>query len=209
MAHTSPSRSPKRARPSRRPRRPKTEDFQVHPADLGSLFAKRPLVWGEDESEYDTLLAKVTAAVMPTDIIEAIWVKDITDLTWEAQRLRRMKAALITRAGEGELMLFLEAIPDAGLIDGVRYSISSLVSGYTAGVDKAVTAIDRLLNLNAQDWNSLLARGLVNWLGQLEGIERMIAGAEARRSRVLVDLDRRREAARISRRRAEDIEDVS
>jgi hypothetical protein len=37
-----------------------------------------------------------SGAVKPTDIFEEIWVHDIVDLVWEAFRLRRLKANLMT-----------------------------------------------------------------------------------------------------------------
>jgi hypothetical protein len=68
-------------------------NLHVLSRDLGSLFAQRPLITGESEDEYDDLLSKVTSAVAPVDMIEAVWVKHIVDLIWEAQRLRRLKPA--------------------------------------------------------------------------------------------------------------------
>ncbi|PVE22126.1 hypothetical protein DC522_22710 [Microvirga sp. KLBC 81] len=210
MSHTSPVRSPKTARSPRRPRRPRNEDFQVHPTDLGSLFAKRPLVWGEDEGDYDTLLSKVTAAIRPTDVIEAMWVKDITDLTWEAQRLRRIKAGLLQASGQCALEMFLEGLPQPGLIDGVQYDVHRLASGYMSGLKLAVTLVERVLAEHGSDADGMMALGLANRLSDFDMIERMIAGAEARRNRALSELDRRREAAaRHSRLRATDVDDVS
>src|SRR4051794_40678372 len=86
------------------PRLPRQEadlpapDLHVLPRDLGSLFPERPLIAGESEGEYDDLLSKVTSAVAPADVIEAVWVKDIVDLIWESQRLRRLKASLLMAA---------------------------------------------------------------------------------------------------------------
>jgi predicted RNA-binding protein YlqC (UPF0109 family) len=37
-------------------RTPKNVDIHVHPSDLGALFAKRPVILGEAESDYDDLL---------------------------------------------------------------------------------------------------------------------------------------------------------
>jgi hypothetical protein len=44
---------------------------------------------------YEQLLAQVTAAVESADVIEEFWVRDVVDLTWEALRLRRLKAQLL------------------------------------------------------------------------------------------------------------------
>src|SRR6202030_1130933 len=59
-------------------------------------FGPAPLIEGEDAGAYDELLLRISAAVRPHDIFEEIWVRDIVDLVWEAFRLRRFKACLVT-----------------------------------------------------------------------------------------------------------------
>src|ERR1700682_5951683 len=59
-------------------------------------FGPAPLIEGEDAGAYDELLLRISAAVRPHDIFEVIWVRDIVDLVWEAFRLRRLKACLMT-----------------------------------------------------------------------------------------------------------------
>jgi hypothetical protein len=50
---------------------------------------------GEDSKAYDDLLAQVSGAVKPVDIIEEIFVHDIVDLTWEVFRWRRLETKLM------------------------------------------------------------------------------------------------------------------
>ncbi len=186
------------------------DDIQVHPANLGPLFAKRPLVLGEDEAEYDELLIRVTAAIRPCGIIESMWVKDVVDLMWEAQRLRRLKAELLKQAGRRALEEFLRSQPSAGLINGIQYSIPSLVASYAAGAKEAVTEVERILAQNGLDADTLMARALTNKLDEVERLERMLAGIDARRNRVLGEIERRRETlARQTRLVAEDVVDIS
>ena len=56
------------------------------PPEIEHLFGKRPLIMGEDPAVYDDLFARLAAGVKPGDIIEWLWVKDVVDLVWEAQR---------------------------------------------------------------------------------------------------------------------------
>ncbi|MBM1171012.1 hypothetical protein [Microvirga arabica] len=207
MTHTAGSRSAKTRRSSRRS---KPDHLLVHPVHLGSLFAKRPLAWGEDEAEYDDLLSRVTVALKPTDVIEAMWVKDITDLTWETQRLRRLKVTLLTRGAQDALEEQLQAIPEADVIDGVKYSLPSLVACYARGLHQAVTHIDGLLAKHGLDADEMTARAFAFHMDAIERIERMIAGIDARRSRGISDLERYREGGgRRSRMIADDVIDVS
>ncbi len=60
-----------------------------------SLFGPPPLLAGEDSKAYDDLLARVSGAVKPADIIEEIFVHDIVDLTWEVFRWRRLETSLM------------------------------------------------------------------------------------------------------------------
>src|SRR5258707_10033707 len=67
----------------------------TEPARL-SCFGPAPLFDGEDSAGYDELLARVSGAIKPADIIEEIWIRDIVGLTWEAMRLRRARVALLS-----------------------------------------------------------------------------------------------------------------
>jgi len=53
------------------------------PASLDFLGAA-PLLPREEVSGYDTLLARISGAVKPADILEEIWVRDVVDLVWDA-----------------------------------------------------------------------------------------------------------------------------
>jgi hypothetical protein len=59
------------------------------------LFGPAPLVEGEDEATYGEFLARISSAVKPKDFLEEIWVRDVVDLSWEALRMRRIKAKLL------------------------------------------------------------------------------------------------------------------
>ncbi|WP_404290599.1 hypothetical protein ACD578_02600 [Microvirga sp. RSM25] len=185
-------------------------DIQRFPKDLGGLFAKRPLVLGESEADYDELLSRTTAAVKPTDTIEAVWIKDMVDLVWESQRLRRFKASLLMGAGRQALTNLLATTKDAGQANGVRvFSVPELISAYTTGEVAAVTEVDMILRRRGLDIDTLMAQALAEKLDDLERIDRLIAGADARRNRALNELERRRDSfARRLRLAAQDVADV-
>ena len=75
--------------------------------DRLEIFGPPPLLEGESQEVYDTLLARVTGTVSPKDIIEEMWVYDIVYLVWEILRLRRLKVALFSSsAGRGLRKLY-------------------------------------------------------------------------------------------------------
>src|SRR3954470_18477484 len=81
------------------------------PARLAPFVLKPALLPGEREAEYLALVDAVSAAFLPTDAIEWLWVKDIVDYTWQAQRLRRLKADLIQRGADEALVSAAQAAP--------------------------------------------------------------------------------------------------
>jgi hypothetical protein len=175
-------------------RPPSGQEILVALNNLGMLFAKRPLALGESEQDYDSLLVNVSAAVQPDDAIETLSVKDIVDLRWETMRLRRLQASLLMSAARSILANLLR-IEDAGLIDGVRvFTVPDLLKGIADRDDKAIAEVEKVLAGRGKDLDAILAEALVDKLDEIGAMERMIAGADARQSRLLRDIDRRREA---------------
>ena len=70
-------------------------------AQLNELFGPAPLIPGEDPQLYAQLLALVTKAIAPSDILEAIWVRDMVELEWEIIRYRRIKTEFIVATAHG------------------------------------------------------------------------------------------------------------
>ena len=62
------------------------------PPGLETLLGPPLLLEGEDGAAYTALNQRIRDAVVPKDIIEDIWVRDVVDLVWETMRLRRFKA---------------------------------------------------------------------------------------------------------------------
>jgi hypothetical protein len=65
------------------------------PPRIRSLFGKPPIMVGENEADYEQLLASVCADVEPTNLQEWLLVKDIVDSEWELLRLRGIKVAML------------------------------------------------------------------------------------------------------------------
>ena len=117
-----------------------TELATVPPTDGGTIaaghleiFGPPPLLDGESQEVYDTLLARVTGAVSPKDIIEEIWVHDIVNLVWEIQRLRRLRVALLSSSvGRGLHKLYH---------DRDNYGMDSLIARWSAREPAAVKKV--------------------------------------------------------------------
>lgn len=205
------AKRPQAPTPAQDQRSPAVEptDLHVFPRDLGSLFTDRPLIQGESEADYDLLLAKVTAAVAPTDAIEEIRVKEVTDLTWEAERGKRLKASRIMAARKkGFDRLIAET--NGPYLQSAEPLKAAYNNALLQGEPAAIETFNRLLAERGLDLNAVMAMALSECLSDIEGYDRMIASAEARRNRALLEIERRRETlARWQRTVAEQVTTVS
>ena len=183
------------------PELPTTTAGSSQPPAALAFLGPAPLIEGERVEAYDELLARISAALQPADIIEDIWIRDIVDLVWEAFRLRRFKAQLMTaRAREG----VRESVQR--LLTGSATEVTTQWAAHDEAARKTVEATLASAGLSVED---VTARSLSVWIGDFERTERMIMTAEARRHAALRELDRHRATlARTLRRTIADVEDA-
>ena len=139
-----------------------------------------PLISGEDRAGYETMLAGVTAAVRPDGIVEEAWVRDVVDLIWDAVRLRRLKAALMTSSSADGMMAVLN-----GLSGGVAFTASR---AWARRDPEVVADVDYLLNEAGLGIDHVMAQTLHKRIDTVERIDRMAASAEARRAATLREI---------------------
>jgi hypothetical protein len=65
------------------------------PAGLKPLFDDPPLVGDEKWEDYDNFFSLVAADFSPRDVIEWLYTRDFTDLSWEIRRERKLKLVYI------------------------------------------------------------------------------------------------------------------
>jgi hypothetical protein len=148
-------------------------------------FGPAPLAEGEDAAAYDELLLRISSGVRPADILEEIWVRDVVDLTWEALRLRRLKAAILTMSAR-------KALAD-NLSKFVGFAkAEALARSWAAREADAVAIVSERLAAQGLALEALTAQGLTRALEPIERIARMIAQAEARRGAALREIERHR-----------------
>ena len=149
-----------------------------------NCFGPAPLFEGEDSAGYDELLARVSGAIKPADIIEEIWIRDIVSLTWEASRLRRARAALLAANRYTGVKRVLW--PMCGL------KAHDLSEQWARREDEAVAAVDRHLATAGLTMDAVMGQTLAIKIDLVERLERMIASAEMRRNATLREIERRR-----------------
>ena len=168
--------------------------------EANSFFGPPALLLDEDARFYDELAARIGAQVKPADILEEIWVRDVVDLVWEALRLRRLKASLLTSTAHTGLRRII----------GARLSIlaeEELPKRWAHNEPNARKQVDALLKSSNLDMDAVMANTLAYQLRDIERIDRLLASAELRRNAVLREIERHRTTLAATLRRAsEEIE---
>ena len=166
-------------------------------------FGPPPLLVDEDSAAYDSLLAHVSEAVKPSDVLEEIWVRDVVDLTWEVLRLRRLKASLL----------------NANLVEGMKHVLrvvlgdrevaESTADAWAMDERPAAAKVEKLLDSGVLSMDAVIAETFALKINDLERIDRMIMMGEARRNAALREVDRHRSTlAQALRKKIDDIEDA-
>src|SRR5882724_3196779 len=127
-------------------------------------FGPAPLIEGEDAGAYDELLVRISTAVRPADIFEEIWVRDIVDLVWEAFRLRRLKACLMTAGARAALASRLAPLVGGAQADGLARSWAARAPG-------ALAAVEEHLVTAGIGLEGVVAQGLCVELDNIERID--------------------------------------
>jgi hypothetical protein len=98
-----------------------------------------PLLAGESAGSYDELLARMTNALKPADIVEEVWVRDLVDLVWDTLRWRRLKTSLLAGCADEGMYRILDvmeverplltshrwAARDPATVEGVEAALAS------------------------------------------------------------------------------------
>jgi hypothetical protein len=136
----------------------------VPPDEVQALFGDPPLLRGEDDGLYYTLMEHFTKLVGPKDMMEWLWVKDMTDHTWEIRRQRRFK------------VLFVELQRDQVHHDREMFA-----------------SIQKPTPVPVPDSEKDSAEFFMSRIDRYKDVDRLIASAEVRRDRTLREIERRRE----------------
>ena len=160
-----------------------------------ALLGPRPLIDGEDGTNYDVILERISADVAPVDFVEEIWVRNVVDLVWESIRLRHLKSQLLRAAAHEGLARVLTPLLDWPSAD-------RLSRKWALGDEEAIAEVERLLGRAGLTIDAVMAQTLAARIDDVERIDRMVTTAEARRDAVLREIRSRRAAFGQALRRA-------
>jgi hypothetical protein len=146
------------------------------------FFGPPPLIAGEDQAQYEALRDRISAAVGPLNFLEDIWVNDVVNLGWETQRWRRLRAALLQAAALECIYKFFSHLPD----------YSWLAANWASREPAVVAEVDSALAADGLTRDEVMAGALALKIDEVERIDRMVAGAEARLNVALREIYRHR-----------------
>ena len=165
-------------------------------------IAPSPLLPGEQEAEYATLIARIVAVAQPRDAIEDLLTRDVIDLTWEVFRLRRVKAGILKASIHTGVERVLDGL---GYGQDQKYDYTQrLGKSWAAGDKKSRKEVMAALSAAGLTIDEVMAKTVESKLDSFERLDRMSASAEARRNNALREIDRHREALRGAVRQAID-----
>jgi len=166
------------------------------PAHLDFLFDDRPLLPDENEEQYDALLRSIVQQVKPADVIEAIWVKDVVDLIWQAKWLRRYRVQILVQArlkAVEDLILPSFRNSDASGLDlSLAVSTDALAAGWVTGNKSEKGRVDTILHERGLTAADVTAHGFLLNLPAIERIDRLSLAADQRRDALLREIERKR-----------------
>lgn len=169
------------------------------PRHLDFLLEDRPLLEGEDPQQYDALLRELVQELGPRSALEAICIKDVVDLIWEAKRFRGWKQQILGQArlkaiksllfpvivaNHQEIQFILGANPEV--------EAEALALGWLQGDKKAAASCEKLLRARGLTAADITAAAFHQALPEIERIDRMAAAADARRDTLLREIERKR-----------------
>ncbi len=143
-------------------------------AERLAVFGPPLLLEGEDAGAYEELLARICAAVKPTDVIDEMFVNDVVCLQWEILRLRRLKTSLMRAAGSEALKEFLSRV--------LEYKL------YAGDFEEALaeTLLENLPEDQTEDFARDLAhRCALNESDAVEKVNRLLDAAELNLNNIL------------------------
>jgi hypothetical protein len=161
-------------------------------------IAPAPLLPGEGEADYVSLIARVVAVARPRDAIEEFLTRDAIDLTWEILRLRRMKVGLL-RASMGS---GIESVMRSLGYNPV--SAGEIAASWAAGEKSAKNEVAGTLQKAQLTIEDVMAKTLEGEIDSFERFDRILASSEARRNNALREIDRHRAALGAALRQAID-----
>jgi len=154
----------------------------------------------EEQGDFDALLARISATLRPTDVMEELWTRDVADLVWQIFRMRRMKDTLIDEASYRGLAEVLRprmsSVPRPDGVepneDWARRCLSSLVQRWATNPNAVAGTVQAALAKAGLRLDAVEAKTFELLIDQMERFDRMTMMIERRRNAIVREIGRYR-----------------
>jgi hypothetical protein len=155
---------------------------------LAQIFGDPALVGSEKREDYEKLAANIESAIKPPDAIAWLFMRDVTDWTWEIRRERILKGEVIKfYVKEIVAALIKSELGGEDRLDDAYFRIfiaeEKLAQWVTDPEDRA--DIDKELAAKGFDSSFILAQAYMKGADKFEAIDKRIAFHEQRRTAAL------------------------
>jgi len=173
---------------------PETLAERLLPERLSHLLDERPLLWCEDEDEYDALLGEIFAELDPKGVIESLLAKDVVDYIWEIRRMRALKQAALHAELPHAAALLIE--PAYGLVQQSYHAHISKpeIFAALAGVKHQVESLEARMKASHVTPQMMQYEAFKSGMATISAIDVAITRLERRRDQLLKSLSERRQA---------------
>lgn len=154
------------------------------------IASRPPVLSSESLVEYETLRKRLFDEVQPANIFEEMFANDLLNLHWEILRYTRCKQGIIDSIRTVALRNLLTY--GKGELLGSQAEEKDLAVGWNNDPGKRAEIIRRLKQRNLDEM-AIEAEAIRLRLEELQVLERLIAGLEARRDKALFKISDFRE----------------
>ena len=161
------------------------------------MLAPAHIIRTEDIDAYDSLMDQFTEAIQPRDFVEWMWVRDLTDQTWEELRAKRARAVRLKLARRDTVELIMKAFYPANTQKSaeMEFEIQQDVADILLGEEIPKAGFDLIRKKFGVTGFDNFGATYQSCLADMERLQRIADRANARRNMTLREIDRRRDAA--------------
>lgn len=152
---------------------------------LQAICGEPTLLQIEDRDAYCALRDTIAAGVCPRDGVEAMWVQELTDITWEGWRRKKLKPALLRAAIPYALAALYRSA-------GKHNDANRLAAEYVNGAPQDKRRVEAQMAAMGFEADEINAKAYEITMNELYQLERLDAATDARRIAILREIDRHR-----------------
>jgi hypothetical protein len=168
-----------------------------HAVDVHTIFGAPILLEGEDPAQYEALAGHFRACIKPRDFLEAMWVHEMINYTWESVRYRRAKTSLLCSSEYRGLQEVLTPLLEHG-------NPNERARKWARRDVETVQSVNKTLQKAGRSREDVNAQTLAVMVDTIERIDALQTSVEQRRNRALCEIERHRDVLAKRLREASD-----